>query len=674
MISRRGVLALPALSGAAAVVGLAAEAEAAAAAAPTVTELGVPLSDVLLIGGTVGRGPAGDPVLWSASTGEPGRLNAIDPQTGHTVSTQSLDSPGSYAVVVAPDGTVYVGCYGNGNLYRRRPGPASPLENLGPPLASENFIQRLAVDEAGRVFGGTYPTGKVFSVDGRTGAVRDYGQLLPGLQYVKSIAVWRGKIYAGTHPDARLFEIDIATGARRELPLPAEVGTGVGVTVYDFNAYDNRLFVRFGAATSGRLGVYDLRTGTWSPLITDVAGLDVSEPGRRGEVYLTRAGRLTALDPRTGALTGTDLTFAGRVVNNRGIGWVNLRGRDFPGQTLVGLLWRGALFRYNPITRYGDVLQTDVPGEPTPIAALHVTASGTLYAGGFLSGGLAAIAPDTGASSFQRFAQVESIREIDGQIYIGAYPDSRLYRYDPTKPWSSTEYSPGPAGTPENPVKLVDLVADHQVRARALTDAGSRVAYGTMPSTELGGVLVVVDKATGTNTRHRPVVVDQSIVSLAYAQGLIVGGTSIHGGYTTPEPTQTEARLFGWDAAAAAKVFELTPVPGAEAVPALAVDRNGLVWGLAAGQLFTVDVATRQVTASRVLNASAGGDATGELGYHAPSHTLYALVRDRYLWRIDLAGGEAVQVLDRPASHLAVHPDGRLFLSHDENLSMVTTV
>ncbi|MBE1491478.1 PQQ-binding-like beta-propeller repeat protein [Plantactinospora soyae] len=642
------------------------------APAVTVDPLGIPLRDVLLIGGTVAPGPAGRPVLWSAVSGEPARLVAIDPATGRTVSTQDLTgAPGSYAVAAAPDGTVYVGAYNTGDLYRRKPGPNSPIENLGRPLPTETYIWRLAVDERGVVYGGTFPGAMVFSFDPATGTTRNYGQVLPGVQYVRSLAVGGGKIYAGTQPDGHLIEIDKATGKRRELPLPAELGDGVGVTVYDLNVHDGRLYARFGSAINGDLGVYDVKRRRWTDLIPDVAGLDVAEPGPGGLVYFTRAGKLVGYHPRTRKFTDTGLAFPGRVVNNRGIGWVKLGDRKWPGRTLVGLLWRGDMFRYNPQTGRSEVLRTDVPGEPIPLAALHIGASGTVYAGGYLNGGLARVDIDTGASDFQRFAQVESVLETEGQVYLGAYPDSRLYRYDPGQPWNSSEYSPQLPGTPENPVKLLDLKSADQVRARALTDAGDKVAYGTMPNTTLGGALAIVDKATGASTVHRPVVTDSSIVSLAYAGGLIVGGTSIDGGYSVPAPTQTEARLFGWDTATDGKAFEFVPVPGAKAVPALTLDRSGLLWGLAGGQLFAVDVASRSVV-QRIQLAPGVSDSRGRLGYDATANVLYALVGNRLLFRVDVATGAPTQLLDQPAEFLAVHPDGRLVLGDGPQLYRVT--
>lgn len=659
MIPRRRFLQYAAGTAAVAVPGMStAGAALAAPSAATVTSLGIPLRDVLLIGGAVGPGPDGRPVMWSAASGEPAHLVAIDPRTRRMVSSQPLDgAPGSYAVVVTPDGTVYVGAYNTGTLYRRRPGPDSPVENLGRPLAGETYIWRLAVDEAGVVYGSTYPGARVFAYhpDGR---VRDYGPLAPGISYARSLAVHGGKLYAGTQPDAHVFEIDVATGAKRELPLPADLGSPAGVTVYDLNAYDGKLYARFGIAITGKLGVWDIRTQQWRPLLDGVAGLDVSEPGPGGRVYYTRNGELTSYDPCTGRESGTGLTFPGRVVNNRGIGWVSLADRKWPGQTLVGLLWRGEMFRYNPITRRSDVTLTDVPGEPIPLASLAVGSTGRLWAGGYLNGGVAQVDPGTGQPVFRRFAQTESVLDLGDRVWLGCYPDSRLYRYDPAAAWNSPEYSPAPAGTPENPVKVADLKADDQVRARTSVDAGTHIAYGTMPNTTLGGALVLVPKAGGAQQVYRPVVTDQSIVALAHAGGLVVGGTSIHGGYAVPAPTQTEARIFGFDVAAGAVSFQVVPVPGAKVIDGLCVDSAGAVWGLAGGRLFLFDLASRSITRQVVL-PSAGG----RLGYHAGSDT-FLVHTGGALYRVPRVDLTVSKVVDHPAQFLAVHPDGRIFLGN----------
>lgn len=71
--------------------------------AAAVEDLGVPLQDVLLIGGTVAPGPDGKTVLWGASSGAPAHLNAVDPVTGAETARYDLPGAGgSWAVEATP--------------------------------------------------------------------------------------------------------------------------------------------------------------------------------------------------------------------------------------------------------------------------------------------------------------------------------------------------------------------------------------------------------------------------------------------------------------------------------------------------------------------------------------------------------------------------------------------
>lgn len=266
---------------------------------PTVVPLGIPLSDLLLIGGTVAPGPdAGKAAIWNVSTGKPGYLNAIDPATGATLISAPLPGADSgYAVTATPDGSIYAGTYINGHLYRWRPGSGNTVEDLGQAIAGESYIWRTASDEQGNVYGGTYPNGKVFRYEAATGTVRDYGQIVAGQPYVRSIEYANGKVYAGTHPDAHLAELDPVSGVVTEIPAPPGVTDIKNLTVHDLNARDGRLYARYGSAYPGRLFVYDLATRTWVDEIPAAHGLDVSPAGDQGEIYLIQQSEAQALRP-----------------------------------------------------------------------------------------------------------------------------------------------------------------------------------------------------------------------------------------------------------------------------------------------------------------------------------------------------------------------------------------
>ncbi|GAA2771382.1 hypothetical protein GCM10020219_046080 [Nonomuraea dietziae] len=139
-----------------------------------------------------------------------------------------------------------------------------------------------------------------------------------------------------------------------------------------------------------------------------------------------------------------------------------------------------------------------------------------------------------------------------------------------------------------------------------MVSAGRYLAVGTMPDLgHLGGVLAIWDPVEG-RLRHsqRNVVTDQSIVSLAYRDGVVYGGTSIYSGQSATPPTQKEARLFAWSVAENRMLWEITPAPGKPAVPALAFDSLGRLWGVAGGEVFAVNTHLRKVVKRVTLSDS----------------------------------------------------------------------
>jgi hypothetical protein len=255
------------------------------------------------------------------------------------------------------------------------------------------------------------------------------------------------------------------------------------------------------------------------------------------------------------------------------------------------------------------------------------------------------------------------------RLYVGVYPESRLYAYDPTKPWNSLEYSPNPVPSPvANPERLLDLKAEVQIRPRGLTSAGTYVAVGTMPDLGLlGGYLVVYDPATGqVVTKERNVVTDQSIVALAYRNGVLYGSTSIYGGQSATPPTQAEAKVFAWSVAEKRKLWELVPAPGKPAIPALTFDDSGRLWGTASSEVFAIDVAAQRVTSR--FSYGTGATTIGDLDWNPADRMLYGAPAGQDFSRIDPATGRRTVIRTGPATHVDVHPNGDVYPSSGTGL------
>lgn len=626
--------------------------------------LGVPLQDVLLIGGTVGSMPDGRRVIWSASSGTPAYLNAVDPTSGAPLLTAALPgSSGAYGVEQAPDGSVYVGTYGAGRLYRLAPG-ATEVEDLGVPIAGETYVWSIVVAPDGTVYGGTSPGGKVFSWNPTTRAFRDFGTMQPGETYVKSIAYAGGKIYAGGYVSWGITELDPATGAKRQLALPPGMTSPAGKVVNDLRAYGNFLYAREGTPP-GPLRLYDLAAGAWVHTVEGAAGLDVTPPGPDGRVWFFKqfeagSAELIAFDPVSRSEERTGLKAYGRIVNTRGIGW--------DGDSVVGLFWRGMMFRHNTATGENQMLRSTVAGQPTPILALASGPPGTVYAGGFLQGGISTVSTQDGAATYNRFSQVEALLPTQRGLVIGAYPDARVYRWDQNEDWYSSEYSDeAPSGT-ENPVKFLDLKPNVQSRPQGLAEVAGKLVIGSTPSGDtLGGTLSVLDGQTGAVVRLMDdFVVDEGITSLAAGErDVVFGSTTVAGGLSTTPPTQDRATVFAYDVKRNKKLWEVNPSAAAKTISAVAVDDCGRLWAVVDGDVLQLDPRTGRTI--RTLDTFAGHTGAGQLAFDDRGRTLYALVGGSKVVEVDTGNGRWKPLFEQQALRM-VYNDGELIFSRDAEL------
>lgn len=645
-----------------------------AAAEPPTTgprSLGVPLRDVLLIGGTVGTMADGHRVIWSASSGTPAYLNAVDPTSGAPLSSVALPgASGAYGVEQAPDGTVYVGTYGDGRLFRLRPGAAA-AEDLGVPIAGEAYVWSIVVAPDGTVYGGTSPGGKVFSWSPATGTFRDLGVMAAGETYVKSIAYADGKIYAGAYASWRITELDLATGAKRTLPAPPGLTDPTGKVVNDLRAYGHFLYAR-EQTFPGPLRVYDVTTGTWTDTVDGAAGLDVTPPGPDGRVWFFRqfaagSAELVGYDPVTRAQQRTGLMAYGRIVNTRGIGWAPVDADGYPGQSIVGLFWRGLMFRYNPETGRFATVRTTVPGQPTQVLALASGPRGTVYAGGFLQGGLATVSTQDGRAEYNRFSQIEALLPTRDGLVIGAYPDARVYRFDPAKPFYSAEYSDEAPGGAENPVKFLDLKTHVQSRPQGLATTAGRIVVGSTPSGDtLGGSLSVLDAKTGAVDRViDDFVTDEGITAMTAGDGVVYGATTVAGGLSTTPPTQDRATVFAYDVVHDRKLWEANPSAAARTISAVTMDARGRLWAVVDGDVLRLDPRTGRTI--RALDTYAGHTGAGQLALDEKGTTLYALVGGQHVVKVDTNSEKWRPLFDQSALRM-VYNAGDLVFADDAEL------
>jgi hypothetical protein len=563
-----------------------------------IREIGTVLNSVSVPAADYGKGPNGQDWIYAVANGSPAVFNVLDAKTGERVDSFPLDgASGAWGVTVDPMGNVYIGTNSKASLFKYVPG-ADHVENLGNPIPGESFIWRVKSDSEGRIYGGTFPSGKVFQYDPETNEFRDYGQIIEGQQYARSLAVNKDKLYVGLGTNgANLVEVDIHTGEKVEIPLPEKYAKGTNV--YDIDVVHNKMFARV-TGSSNTILVFDLKTMKIVDEITGANGLDVSEPGPGNLVYFIKNEELYSYDLNSLKLTPTGFN---NLFSARDFGWAKFENSQYPGKTLVSIAWDGKIRHFNPITGNHRILQGQLSGQPVSIQSLTQGPNGNIFIGGYLSGGLAEFNYVTNEVTENKgLGQIEGMISHQNRLYMGIYPGGFLHSYNPNE-----SYEMG-----VNPVQHFGLKTEGQDRPFALESAGNLLAIGTVPDYgQLGGALTIFDPATNDYTLHRNIVQNQSVISLAYQDGLLYGGTSVWGGLGIA-PTENEAKLFVYNMETGEKQFETIPVPGEKAISALTFDLEGNLWGLTSGILFKYDTETNQVVAEKELY-SMNWDSIGHL-------------------------------------------------------------
>lgn len=616
--------------------------------------LGTPVHTVAVA--AAGYDPDGTdhPKLYAVSSGKTATLYVIDIKTGRVVQRAELEgTTHTWGVTVAPTGAVYMSS-SQGYMHRWLPG-TDKTENLGRPIAGESFIWRLACDEQGRIYGGTYDGGKVFRYDPDTGRFRDYGRMIDSEKYARCIAVGDGSIYVGVGTQrARLFEVNAESGIKRELPLPE--GYEQEQTVYDVTKIGGRLYAR--TVPSNTLHVYDLQAEQWIDAITDASGLDVSRPSPDdGRLYLVRGNKLHSYNPKTKELTEADCSVQGA----KDFGWIRLDEEGFPGWSLVSAKTNGDFWIYNPQTDKCKHVEVNVPGQPNKAQTLTLSQDGTLWVGGFFSGGFTKYDPDSGQlTEYRTFGQQEGMVEFKGSIYAGVYPGARIYRYDP-----GAEYLAG-----VNPVKLFELKDRHQDRPYAMVAAGEELAIGTVPYYgQHGGALTLYSPDTGNIDFYRHIAENQSIICLVYRDGILYGGTSVNGGLGT-DPVTKEASLFLFDTVKREKVWSGVPMPDAKVIYSITMADDGMLWGLTYRSLFRFDPSERKTVEVVPLEGfqrdyPESGWLGGTIRFHSDGCLYGTALGHLFRYR---PGGSAFEFLADNAAYFAQNAEGTMYFTRGTEL------
>jgi len=578
-----------------------------------ITNLGPQLADVSLQGSIFAKDPNGKLLIYTVTRGTPAHLVAFDVATRQLEADLPLPKvDGSWDVEVSSTGVIYIAGGAGGLLYKHVPG-SDKVENLGKVLGTENYLWDLAAGENGEIYGATYPNCRVFRYHPDEG-ITDFGNgpLMEGENYVRGLAYSHAeqKIYAGIGAHAHLIELDVKSKTKKNI-LPAQYSSSK--FVYDIGHIKglksgDRIYLNVTGGTAKNILVYNLTKKVYEEELPAFNVKTIIKDPHSQKVYYVQNGKLMMLDYDLSSPAPVEITaFRG---TPKASTW-NEKGQ------LVFLNTYQQIVMFDPVSAEKQSYTLKVPPQPIALTYIDMGPDKRIWSGGYLSGNNAAFDLNKNEPTvYKGLSQTESATKLGTKIYFGNYPKCRFHVYDTSSEWNIKQKNPKLIGTSEG--------QDRPFGALAVPSL-NKVFFGTVPDYgKNGGKLIEIDGATDQIVNQVSVVDNQSVITLAYQDNMLIGGCSIWGGLGG-QPIDKEAKLFVWDPVKRQKIVEIVPVAGAKAITILINGPDGLVWGYAGGTLFKFDVKKKEV----VLTKHIFDDS-----------------RDSFLWRPD---------------SFVVHPNGMIY-------------
>lgn len=644
------------------------EVTASQQAPPEVTDHGVALESINFQGsGAIETLTDGREVAYIFNSGQPISLNVLDMQTREVIDRQELDGYATFAsrVVDEEDDTLYfsVRSPNDGSLFSYDPYTQEVTE-LATGVADEDFLRSMIIMD-GVIYGSTYPNAKVFSYDLETGEIHDYGTVEEDSAYAWGFEEVDGNLWVGTGTTPRLREVNPETGEITDIELP-EYMTGDGKDfINSIIRRDDLVFVLSSPSGSQNLAIYDLAADDWCCQNVELMGTSTLDT-YDDKFYYIVGTEVRGYDLQTRedfSIGWNESNMAGEQSGSGGMQLVELDREDYPGETLMAFR-DGMVWYYNLENQSGEVVELPVEGAPATIQSAGIGPDGQPYIGAYLSSGIMSrVHHDSGeVETLEGPEQGDAVRTVGDHLVIGTYSGAGFYAGDMSQDWEWET----------NPEHLFSIGREAgQDRVSDIVDADGLAAAATIPNYgELGGALVLFDPAAGSDPQiHRHVVEDHSVVSLAYRDGLIYGGTSIHGGIDSA-PAQGPAELFIWDVDAQERVDSIVADETADIIHTLTFDAEGRLWGMTdSGNMFEFDTQTHEVTttvATGLANSNIWGR-TSEMAPNTVDGLIYGNAASR-IFTFDPDSHEFTILDSASIRYSTVHEDGTFYFTDSTNV------
>ncbi len=451
-------------------------------------------------------------------------------------------------------------------------------------LAREDYIWNLALGTDGRVYGGTYPGGKLGALNLDTYAVEDLGAPAPPNQYLRmvSAAPW-GQIFCNFGMAAATTKVyDIKSKSWRDVPgLQSGQTFGVGVT---WNGY----FVAADPRT-GKVEAFkdeSLKPVEPRPFPVPEGGscsLDTTLSGGK-DLYLTQGSAVYHF------VAGSANAALTKVAD------IGLRGGRYVAHTKDGSLL-GIRGQDYFVVRPGD---KDIQLRPIPVESrgrpslfLEADANGRVWGGPHFGQTLFYYDTATGKATntgvvCDAGGEVYDVTFYNGLVYAASYSGGDITCYDPGQPWDQWNHkNPRPAGN-------VGSRGYIRPAAGIVTGPDGKLYAGWMARYGVyGGAVSITDPKTGKTDLIENPLGTQAISSIDVDAANIYVGTGLD---ANGLPHQKGPCKFGMiDLALRKAVFE-KPFDAPSVARTVCERKTSLVFFTIGDKLFQFDPKSKTVT------------------------------------------------------------------------------
>lgn len=520
-----------------------------------------------------------------------GQLIELDPHGNRAVAWTIPAGIGSWGIIKAKDGNLYMGSYNEGKLlcfdpHTKRWLPAPQLSDAF--RKANSIITDIAEAPDGSIYYGTFPGAHLVRYDPQRRTITDLGQVADE-KYVRWLAVTpSGIVLCGVGPrHARVVAYDPRTRAFRTITPIADQTAGAFARPL---ASDKFVF-ECQHFPGGKVLVYDPTTlkllhSYQVPLRNNGSGnqsiFTLVDPTH--VLYQDDKLRLMSLDAASGARS---VVFAnpGTAANNR---WYFDRSGN-----LLGLLVQSYVY-LNRSTGSVTHEPIPIPHSGQDILWLNTASDGTIWGGPPFGQNIFSYKPSSSQLTaydqvVDRTGEIYYAVPYHGKIYSISYAEAMLSVFDPQHAWN-----PGYSAT-SNP-RTILLMGDDQYRpvGGIHLGPGGKLYIGTQPDYGLlGGALSAFDPATGKIDIMRNIIPQEEISSIVTDDHFVYCEADPSGGMGSVA-TATESHFFVWDPHAGRIVFDRA-FPVADTFHAIATV-GGHAYFAAGSDIMDYDAARRALS------------------------------------------------------------------------------